>query len=244
MDGHRFDDVTRLFAAGLPRRRFLRAALGALAGAAATAIRPGQTGAACGTRCRHQCSLGCSSLPSRQRLACRRACIGCDGDFERVCFAQGPFGPVDLTCCPEGTFCVFGAGVCCNEGADVCFGEDGPFCCPGGTFCNFETGQCEPPAECGAESGCFGGICGLGCFCVSSVEDVGACIKGEFANCGGDPCVASADCGEGGLCVDVTSDQCCPGGPSERVCVPAEAICDRGGGVGVREAGTAPGWHR
>ena len=136
--------------------------------------------------------------------------------------------------------CVFGAGICSENGTEPCFGPEGATCCPVGTFCDFETGQCGPPAVCGPESGCFGGTCAIGCFCVSNVEgDRGACVSGEFANCDAPQCTSSAECGEGGLCVDAT--ECC-GFPTQ-VCFPPEAICEPGGGgAGLSPAG-APGWH-
>lgn len=243
MDEQRFDDLTRHVANVLSRRRVLRGALGGLVGIALAGLGLEQAEAACDRECKRRCKIGCSSLRRKAKQVCQRACRECGGDFDRVCSAEGPFGPIDILCCQVGTFCVFGAGICCAEGTEPCFSPDGDaICCDPGTFCDFATGQCEPPAECTAESGCLGGVCGLGCFCVSSVEGVGACLNSAFANCDGDPCESSADCGEGGFCVDVTSDMCCGGNPSPRVCIPPEGLC---GATGITAANqTEPGWHR
>lgn len=232
MDGSRFDDLTRTLAAGASRRRVL----GALGGLAAAVLGRGPAQAA-----PSNCAVGCANLKGPQKAACGQACRQCGGDFNRVCVAEGPFGPTGFTCCPAGTFCVFGPGICCPEGADVCFDADGnATCCPEGTFCDVETGQCGPPAACDAASGCFGGACAQGCFCVTDTEGQGACVSGAFADCGAPPCETSAECGDGGHCVDAT--ECC-GGPT-RVCFPAEAVCQPGGTGGAASRTGAPGWHR
>ena len=240
MDGRRFDELTKTLAVGISRRNLVRGAIGSSFAAVMAAL--GRETAQAKPKPK-TCKVGCAGLPGKQEKACEKACKACGGDFNRVCTKDGPFGPTDITCCPTGTFCVFGAGVCCDEGTEPCFGPTGDAtCCAAGTFCNFATGQCEPPANCGPESGCLGGACAAGCFCVSSVEGDGACVNGEFAQCTAPPCDTSADCGPGGTCVDVTSDMCCGGAPSARVCFPPEAICQTDG-VG-RAANTTPGWHR
>jgi hypothetical protein len=244
MDQERFDELARHVASVLSRRRLLRGALGAAAGISFAALDLDQADAACDRQCRRRCKTGCSNLRRKAKRLCERACKECGGDFDQICSEEGPFGPVNITCCAAGTFCVFGPGICCAEGVEVCFSPDGDAtCCEPGTFCDFNTGQCGPPAECTAESGCLGGTCGLGCFCVSSVEGVGACVNGLFANCQATPCETSAECGEGGVCVDVTSDMCCgEGNPSPRVCFPPEGLC---GASGVTAASQSdPGWRR
>ena len=154
-------------------------------------------------------------------------------------------GPTGLTCCGEGESCA-GEGVCCTEDSQPCSGSTGTTCCGEGTICNtFEgTGECVTPAVCGPTLGCYGGQCAPFCFCVSTVEGTGACVSEGFANCFAQPCETSTDCGTGGLCVDVTSSECCAGSPSPRICFPADALCEAGttGAGNQRRAGT-PGWQ-
>ena len=123
---------------------------------------------------------------------------------------------------------------CGGSTINVCFGETIQ-CCPPGTLC--DGFGCVPPATCDATSGCFGGLCGPDCFCVSSVEGDGACVSAAYADCFAAPCETSDDCG-GGFCVDAT--ECC-GGPT-KVCFPAEATCAASGARGGT-ANSAPAWR-
>lgn len=238
MDGERFDVLTKLFVTRATRRGVLGGLFGGAAALVGAALGQNPTLAAPKPK---TCKVGCSGFNRQAKTACERACKECGGDFNRVCTEDGPFGPVSFTCCPTGTFCVFGAGLCCTEGTEPCFGPDGSAsCCEEGTFCDFETGQCGPPAICDANSGCLGGTCATGCFCVTDTEGQGACVNAEFANCGAQPCETSADCGEGGHCVDASADECCA--TPTRICFPAEAICRTGGTGGAAGQRTAPGW--
>jgi len=252
MDPTRFDALTRQLSDSRTRRGVLG---GALAGILVRMLGATETEARRKSRKEHtakteakpkRCDVGCASLKAQAKSACKKACKACGGNFDQVCPTDGPFGPTAFTCCPSGTFCVFGAGVCCTEGTEPCFKPDGSAtCCAVGTFCDLTTGMCNPPAVCTAAAGCLGGICGLGCFCVSSVEGTGACVNAEFANCDAPPCDTSADCGAGGVCVDVTSDSCCQGVPSARVCFPAEGLCGAGTArAGTRRGAEVPRWHQ
>jgi hypothetical protein len=159
--------------------------------------------------------VGCAGLPGPQKAACTQACRKCGGDFDRVCFEEGPFGPASFVCCPEGTFCVGGTGQCCEEGTEPCFGPSGELtCCPEGTFCNFDVGQCEeltlcptgePADNCiaGVFTDCDeAGLCGL-----VDAADADACQCIE-RTCTEIPCATDADCAEsGGVCVTVPG--CC-----------------------------------
>jgi hypothetical protein len=107
--------------------------------------------------------------------------------------------------------------------------------------------RCCPivPPPCGPNSGCLGGPCDNAgdCFCVSSVEGVGACVSDFFANCDAEPCESSDDCPNGGLCVDVTSEQCCGGSPSSAVCFPPQSICGVGIAVASGRRSSRAGWR-
>jgi hypothetical protein len=234
MDANQFDRLTRTFADPRSRRSVVKGILGGGAAMVAAALGIAPTDAAPKPK---TCKVGCSGFNRQAKSACEKACKECGGNFDQVCTEDGPFGPTAFICCTEGTVCVFGAGICCNEGTEVCFGPDGATCCPDGTFCNFDTGECGPPAVCDATSGCLGGTCASGCFCVSSVEGDGACVSGEFANCDAPPCASSADCG-GGVCVDATD--CC--GVPTVICFPPEGICQPGAMSPTSGRGTAPGW--
>lgn len=205
MDGHRFDQLTKSLSAGMSRRGLVRGAVASIAGLALTAVGR-RAGAA-----PNSCSVGCANLKGPQKAACRQACQQCNGDFNRVCFEFGPFGPINFVCCSEGTFCVAEAGVCCPTGTQPCFGPEGVTCCPEGTFCNFDTGQCADLTFCPTgepAENCFAGIttdCAEGACALADDVDSDECQCIERA-CG-DPCASSADCG-GGPCVEVPG--CCP----------------------------------
>jgi hypothetical protein len=224
MEGSRFDDLTRTLAAAATRRGIVRglaagaaAAVGAALGRRPAAAKPGSD----------RCKIGCSSVNRTAKSACEKACRECGGDFDRVCFEEGPSGPTAFHCCPTGTFCV-GEGVCCAEGTQPCSSGSGVVsCCPAGTFCNHETAECL--SACPVDSGCASFLsCAPDCVCVSSVEDEPACVSVEFFGCDAPQCESSADCGEGGICVDVSDDFCC-GPEGGRICIPAEARCEIGG---------------
>jgi hypothetical protein len=203
MGSHQFDRLARSLAADTSRRQVLRGTLG-------------------------PCAVLCANQPGPRKAACKQACRQCNNDPTSVCqhFQTG-----QLTCCPEGDICA--EGICCVSFDQLCFGTNGVTCCPEDPFCDFATGECGPPAVCGPESGCLGGTCAAGCFCVSSFEGDGACVDGAFTNRDAQQCETSAGCG-GGVCVDATD--CCPG--SVQVCFPPEAICATDG------AGAAGGMAR
>jgi hypothetical protein len=225
MDDRRFDEFTKAFSTGVSRRTVVRGFVAGISGAALAAL--GRSAEAAPKTC----TVGCAGLPGPRKAACKQACRECGGDFDRVCFEEGPFGPVNFVCCPEGTFCVGGTGACCPVGTEPCFGPDGVTCCPEGTFCDFETGAClplticpsgEPAENCAASvlTDCDPtGACGL----VDDVDNGCTCIE---RICGA-PCGSSADCG-GGPCVEVPG--CCP---DTRFC----AIPCGEGGAGAEATG-------
>ena len=139
----------------------------------------------------------------------------CPADGGGAC--PGPDG--GTKCCASGELCDFATGSCrgCAAGDELCYGPggvpEGFECCAPGTFCDFGTGDCLPPAVCGPDTRCVGEPCDRNCNCVSSVEGTGACVDHQPVNCGDPPCDTSADCGDGGLCVDVSGDLCCGGRP-------------------------------
>jgi hypothetical protein len=228
MDGSQFDRLTKVLAGGVSRRRVVRGGLGSLIGAALAALGRGAAAAP------STCSVYCADQPGARKAACKQACRQCGGDPAQVCHNDETG---EFACCPAGQGC-FG-GICCASPDQVCFGANGPVCCAEGTFCNGNTGTCEPPAVCDATSGCLGGTCAAGCFCVSTVEGEGACVSGAFADCFAPSCSASSDCG-GGVCVDATD--CC--GFATLVCFPPEGICQTGGTGGTTSSATALGWNR
>jgi hypothetical protein len=206
MESERFDAFTRALVSGQTRRRFLRGVGGGVA--AAFAVISGREAEAAP----NTCAVGCAGLKGPQKAACGQACRECSGDFDRVCIEYGPLGPTAFTCCTDGTFCVDGEGVCCDEGTTPCFGPEGfTTCCQEGTFCDFETGECPAIATCPSgepADNCIAqvftdcdetGACGQ----VIDVDGGCACIE-RF--CTDQPCTSDSDC-ESGLCVDVPG--CC-----------------------------------
>jgi hypothetical protein len=234
MDGERFDALTRAVVARRSRRGVLRALAGGAGAWVGAALGRGSAAAA-----PSRCAVGCANLKGALKAACGQACKQCGGDFGRVCFEEGPFGPVGLVCCPEGTFCVGGTGLCCDEGTEPCFGPEGATCCPEGTFCNFEVGACEELTFCDGEpaENCFAGVetsCDPDGFC-ALVDDADGegCLCVERV-CTDLPCATDADCAEsGGVCATI------PG------CCPDTTFCALPCGAGAGATGTrSTGWQR
>jgi hypothetical protein len=234
MEHERFDQLTKRVAAGATRRSILRTMVGGAAALLGTAIGRESTEAKPKGGPGDPCKVGCAGFNRQAKTACEKACKECGGNFDRVCTTEGPFGPTAFTCCATGTFCV-GDGVCCPEGAEPCFDDQGnATCCPTGTFCNFDIGACEPiqlttcPTGETAEN-CAAGVetsCDPDGFCalVDDVDNGCACIERAC----GEPCTSSDDCG-GAPCVEAQG--CCGG----TFC----AIPCGAGGDGSRTAG---GW--
>ena len=241
MEHDRFDQLTKRFAAGATRRSILRTMAGGAAALLGTAIGRESTDARPKGGPASECKVGCSGFNRQAKVACEKACKECGGDIDRVCATEGPFGPSAFTCCATGTFCV-GNGICCPEGTEPCFDDQGNVtCCPAGTFCNFESGECQELTTCPSgepAENCFAGVdssCGPegACGLVDDVDNGCACIE-RFCGEPEVPCESSADCG-GGPCVEVPG--CCE---STRFCA---TLCGEGGGGadGVRSTG---GWRR
>lgn len=231
--GAHFDRLTKVLAGGVSRRRVILGGLSAVVSGTVAALSRGA--AAAPTRGGPgPCAVYCADQPGPRKADCLQACRQCGSDPSQVCHN---FETSDFACCPEGQDC-FG-GICCSSPDQVCFGTNGPVCCPDGTFCDFNTGECGPPAVCDATSGCFGGTCAAGCFCVTTVEGDGACVSNAFANCDATPCTISDECG-GGVCVDAT--ECC--GIETKVCFPPEGICQPGATSGAAGTTATRGWSR
>jgi hypothetical protein len=119
--GERFDDVARVLATPMPRRRALGLVAGAIGGAALGAFRPGPARA-----------QGACEPPREECLPFEGTC--CDPTIGESCCGDG--------CCHEGTECCddgSGGSTCCPPG-QICqgFGTPQATCVPG------QQGKCKP----------------------------------------------------------------------------------------------------
>ena len=174
MEPQRFDTLVTALGRGASRRHLLRRLLaGAMAGAAlgsgTVAWDGSRRGAAAAPK---PCSIGCAGLSGPQKAASKQACRACGGDFDRVCIEEGPFGPTNFVCCPEGSVCDF-EGSCIEVTI-----------CPSG----------EPADNCTAD---VFTDCGL----VDDVDDGCTCIQRSCgapctssADCAGAACVSVPGC--------------------------------------------------
>lgn len=215
MDNDRFDQITRSIAAGVSRRSLLAA----LAGAGVAISSGGRALSAPGP-----CEVGCESFSGPRKASCKQACKKCGGDFNLICIQEGPFGPVDFTCCPEGTFCVRGTGVCCTDGFDACTGADDgvTVCCGSGTFCDLNLGgvcrefdtcdACDVP-PCHPDAGvCAFHFTGRLCHCMPTADGGCSCAISDFC---GPPCDEfESGCPDGTTCVQ----NCCGYLACEQAC--------------------------
>ncbi len=145
----RFDDVCRLIATPLPRRRLFRLMAGALVGGA-VGLRPREargdvlcpgTKVSCKTL-----DLCCHAAATEDGLGCKSPCTNDRGQVVFVCCP--PATPVN--CCCEGNCCQTAAACCSIQG--VCD------CCPGNQECcheNMKTACCPPDKP----ACCNGGLC-------------------------------------------------------------------------------------
>ena len=179
MDDQRFDQLARVFASGVPRRRVL----GMIAGGFAAAVaRVRDASAGCNTVCviDNDCCPGNLCLNGVCTLTCAaegQACIGAAGN-------------VVPPCC-QGLDCVNGLCVVpCSQGACEVDGD----CCQGLTC---QVGQCAPPPTCNeAGGGCKGDLdCCQGLIC-----DAGTCAPPPTCNETGGGCQSDTDCCKGLIC--------------------------------------------
>lgn len=174
-DRSRFDELARILASDMPRRKAIKLAFGALLGASFTAAATQQAHAAgfcfgvgnpqCfGNICvqdSYLCLGGCccpnntECCPTEPDL-CSRSC--CDSAIERCLFSNGyvlccPFGDdriINNRCCNAGRECWLsnGSHVCCPLG-QKCAGKK---CCPVDKICNKD--NC-----CSQSETCCDGLC-------------------------------------------------------------------------------------
>jgi hypothetical protein len=149
MDGARFDDLTRVLAAGTDRRRFVRGLAAGLAGALTLGGRSAGAGPS-------PCAVRCAGEPGAGGAQCRQTCNACAGGPASVCYdaATGAFtceniandlancGGCGIVCPPTDNP---RRDVVCVEGAcGLCIAIEGPQCGPEAPCCPGLT--CQPDA--------------------------------------------------------------------------------------------------
>lgn len=227
MDGHRFDEISRVLAS-LSRRRMLRglaggvlAALPAGLGIEQAAARCGRVGEGC--RKRRDCCRG--EVCRRRRCTCEAEEDACGGKCCADCFLDSD--PAKEFCCPAAKVCPtaeFGE-ICCYPD-EACRGDvcccDG---CQGTVVCR---GTCCPAYAC-----CGDGCCAEGKVCARADADLApTCVDANRSCSAGSGCLVDEQC-IGGTCC--SEDRICPrldttGTTEGRVCCPYGRYCDRSGG--------------
>lgn len=228
MDGNRFDDLTRRFAAGTSRRSLLKrsvasvaafAGIGAEVGADAAGKRPSPTPAP-------------PKCPGKQTPCGTKCCCPTGHD---KCGAD---------CCSATAECCDGA--CCDG---HCYGEE--LCCPTGQLvCN---GKCLAPGQCCSDADCHPAdewhvceantcVCTTGISCEAQGRNCGELLDGEcniLYHCGTCPLpqICNVDSGVCGCASGVVcGDSCCKGAcygdgqccPSDRIV--CDGVCQQIGG--------------
>ena len=218
MHRREFDDLTRLFAIGGSRRRFVAALLGlAPIGAGLT-------------------TDDAAAVPSGRRQICRAFGVGCSRGAQ-CCTGYCETGRLvdrrrrNRCSCPAGLgFC---NGACvdlqsselhCSDCWSAC--ESGDICCSG--VCT-ELGGVDNCASCG-------NVCTGDTFCCNS-----ACTESSDDNCGacgaacggGEACVSGVcQCGDGPECDAINGETCCAGVCTELGtddnCTACGEVCDTG----------------
>lgn len=175
---------------------------------------------ACGCRGGEQvCGRACCA----PGVPCVNGACGCPTG-EVVCELDPQAGPVCLkgdccpvncagdTCCPSGAVCALGSGealTCTCESGVIC--DRG--CCKQGLTCT--SGNCQ---QC--QPGQTGQACGVGCGCVTTIENSGACVNNAaLLQCSS--CASSADCGAGKICILLPAGSPCS---QNKACV--VNVCD------------------
>jgi hypothetical protein len=156
----RFDRLSRTMASDIPRRRLLKMAGVAFAGAtAATVLRPFKAKAAC-------CTVPCGSTccdpsqvcvdPNRSLCGCASGAGKCGGlccdagetcsDPNLSCCCPGGTTPCGTNCCNSGVACVDRSrGICgCPSGTTRCGSASNLTCCPAGQSCG--SSGCTKPS--------------------------------------------------------------------------------------------------
>ena len=204
MDNTRFDEITREFATGVPRRKVL---LGLLGGALGV-VGVGQARADSPQRKCKQASRPCSfDTHCCSGTCCNHRCCGpgqiCDGNGECAC------APDNVAAC---------GGRECGSAVNICGQTISCGTCPSGETCN-AAGACEGPTVATCTASICGEVstCATGCICATSISGEGVCVQiGHPGLCAG-TCTSDADC-DGGVC---TTSSCCGG---QQHCVSAESI--------------------
>jgi hypothetical protein len=217
-----FDQLSRLIATPMPRRRALRLMGSTLAAATFAGLRPGAARAEC------LCRGGLKCCPPEGPWCCLPDWPCCPGAGppgfaeccapDETCCGRGGCCPPSFQCCPP---ILDGYTYCCEPDEHCCGGDLGQlccdpdwFCCPGGDACAPPGGHCCPERgiSCLAEDFC----CGPPEYCCT-----GECPPGR-AECG------TGCCQENEVCLGGT-ETCCP---SERVCgttcCPLGQVCEAG----------------
>jgi hypothetical protein len=209
-----FDQVSRLLATPMPRRRVLRLLGSTLATATFAGLRPGAARAECfcggGLKC---CGNGGDQCCDPSWPCCPKAgtpgFAACCAPDEQCC---GGCAPSSWTCCPPAA----GYPFPCEPGEQCC-GTDtlGPLCCAPGSFCCPGGGNCAPdgwhccptpgwscpPGErcCGPPDECCPFECPSGRHCGDD-----CCEAGEVCDTCTHTCVSCTQCSPEGPCASGT----------------------------------------
>lgn len=245
-DGRRFDELTRIWARPISRRRALRLTAGVAVGAVASTVFAGRAGAvSCTTNgdctsgqacisgtCQDctvdpQCGPGNVCVPLATPPVC--VCPATRTNCNTVCCGSfgGPGGCCPNTtdtccgasCCPTSSTCL--GGTTCCPSAQAC----GSTCCPRSTVCaDASTGRC----------GCPAGAPTCGNFCCTKGETCSDPAAGCCCPKGSTPCGRSC-CASGVACIDASQSFCgCPKGTTpcgtgvNLTCCPPGVACTAG----------------
>jgi hypothetical protein len=247
-DGRRFDELTRIWATPMSRRRALRLSAGAMfggvvIGSGLLSSGPAQASVACSGDA--DCGVGafvcckdagCSNpgtCTTLDKCCGQSACIAPDHGHSGTVCAQSCCGQV---CCGSGMTCCGGA---CVADTDVCCGGTD---CPSGTTC------CGSSCGCGGSQTCISGsccdnaqVCGSVCCPQSTV-----CLNPATGACGcpaGGSTCGSFCCKKGETCADPSGGCCCPKGstPCGQSCCAAGVVClDPANSICGCQKGTTP----
>jgi hypothetical protein len=233
-DGRRFDQLSRIWASPMSRRKALRLSAGVLFGAVgANLISSGRAWAPVSCTSNAQCTAA---------ERCNTFCVVCNEDSQcgpgntcvdphtpsATCTCPG-FGACNTVCCGGGT----AGATCCPNTTDICVGGA---CCPSGSVCG---SVCCPPSKvclnaatgaCGCPPG--GPTCGN--FCCRKGETCSHPAGGCCCPKGSTPCGTTC-CASGVACLDPANGICgCPAGTTpcgsgaNLTCCPAGTACHSG----------------